>query len=126
MRKIIQRAILLTPLLFGSIAFSQAAPAATPALTTGIVNEFDPQQIIAVMRRVADWGLTSPPGATNNVDLNKGIDWRTGVFRVGIMATYRATGDQKYLQNTLAWGEANQWKLEGRGSGDSSCAGQAY
>ena len=42
------------------------------------------------------------------------------------MAIYRATGDQKYLQNTLAWGKANKWKLEGRGAGDSSCAGQAY
>jgi len=119
-------AVFLTPLLFGAIEISQAESATAPAHVTAGVNEFDPQQIQAVMRRVADWGLTSPPGATSNVNLNKGIDWRTGVFRVGVMATYRVTKDDKYLQNTIAWGEANEWKLEGRGAGDSSCAGQAY
>ena len=126
MCNIIQRSILLAPLLFGAIAITQGEPVTAPAQATGGVNEFDPQQIIAVMRRVADWGLTSPPEETNKVDLNKGIDWRTAVFRVGVMATYRATKDDKYLQNTLAWGEANQWKLQGRGGGDDACAGQAY
>jgi unsaturated rhamnogalacturonyl hydrolase len=105
-------------LLLALQGMAEPAPAQT--------GEFVPEQILALMRRVADWGLTASVSETNNLDLNKDKQWRTGVFRTGVMAAYRATKDDKYLKNTIAWGEVNEWKLEGNGGGDSSCAGQAY
>ena len=97
---------------------------ARPAEAAARGDAFDPKQIIALMRRVADWGLAN--NNTYKLNMNRDADWSTGTFRAGVMAVYRTTRDERYLKNTLAWGEANNWKLRGNGGGDDSCAGQTY
>jgi len=119
-------ASLVTFLLFGVLAISQAEPAVPPAQGSAARNEFDPQQILAVMRRVADWGLANKNTTYRKLDMNKDNDWSSSTFRAGVIALYRASGDKHYLDNSIAWAETNQWKLRGRGNGDDSCAGQSY
>ncbi len=62
-----------------------------------------PDQIKAVMRRAADYQLTADAATapTNN--------WVRAVFYTGVMATHRATGDKKYKNAAIAWGEAADW-----------------
>ena len=118
-------------LLSATQGFTQqpARPAAgSPSMAAGAASaqgrQFEPGRIIELMRRVADFGLANK--LKNRMDMNKDADWSTSTFRAGVMALYRVTKDDKYLKNTVAWGEANQWKLRGNGGGDDSCAGQTY
>jgi len=133
--KAMQIAKILPAVLLMALALPCLAQNAKPAITTPstapaqapiLGNEFEPRQIIALMRSVADWSLANKNKNYPKLDMNKDADWSTATFRAGVMAIYRTTGDKRYLDNTLAWGEANQWKLRGRGNGDDSCAGQTY
>lgn len=73
-----------------------------------------------MMRKVADWQL-----AQGGVDA---IDWIHGAMWAGIMATYQATGDAKYLSAVKAWGQANSWGLSGgvTTNADNQCVAQTY
>ena len=128
--KILKFAKIRTALAFAALPLSCLAQTSTPvaasqpAVAPG--NEFDPPQIVALMRSVAEWSLANKNTMYSKLDMNKDNDWSTSTFRAGVMALYRTTGDKRYLDNTIAWGEANQWKLRGRGNGDDSCAGQTY
>ncbi len=53
--------------------------------------------------------------------------WIRSVFFCGVMAVWQATGDQKYLEATLKWAEANRWLPGPRPRlADDHCAGQIY
>jgi unsaturated rhamnogalacturonyl hydrolase len=86
-------------------------------------------EVLAVMRRVADYQIAAGPGAAHPDWVNK---WPEAVFYSGVMATYRATSDAKYLAAATQWGQMNQWTLLGgtanppTRSADNQCAGQTY
>jgi rhamnogalacturonyl hydrolase YesR len=73
-----------------------------------------------MMTKVADWQLQQ--GGIN------AIDWIHGAMWTGIMATYQATGDAKYLAAVKAWGQANNWSLSGgvTTNANDQCAAQTY
>jgi rhamnogalacturonyl hydrolase YesR len=73
--------------------------------------------VLQMMRRVADWQLQSAGGQK---------DWIHGAFWAGLMATYNATKDEKYMTAMKNWAGAG-WGLDGGSGarGDSQCAAQS-
>lgn len=65
---------------------------------------FSAQAITSKMRLVDDWQIAHPvmPVGDRN--------WERGTWYTGVMAAYRATGDQAYLDQATRWGEDQQWK----------------
>lgn len=76
------------------------------------------------IRSVMDWQLRAcaPEGRWNNLR-----NWVRGVLGTGIMATWRVTGDAKYLDAAVAMSEANGWKLGGqKHNADDHVIAQTY
>jgi rhamnogalacturonyl hydrolase YesR len=74
--------------------------------------------VVTMMRKVADWQLPRAGGAK---------DWQHGGMWTGIMATYKTTKDQKYLDAIKTWATP-QWNLSGGAGarGDNQCAAQTF
>lgn len=88
------------------------AQSATDAIT--------PQDVLAVMQRVADWQLANP-------STNKATDWTQGSGYDGFMALAGISGDTKYRNAMMAMGATNDWQLGARRyDADDQCVGQAY
>lgn len=83
--------------------------------------EWTHQQIVDVMRKVCDYQLTTATGVGRN-------DWIRSAFYTGVMATYRTTGDEKYLQAAIKWGEEAKWTPNPKDQrhADNLCCGQVY
>ena len=76
--------------------------------------------VVADMRRAADWQLAHPSKHAET-------DWTQAPFWSGLLATYRTSGDAKYLDAVLAMGERNNWKLGKRlYHADDHAVGKAY
>ncbi len=73
------------------------------------------------LRKVADYYLASFGNTTVN-------DWIRSTFYTGLMATYRATKDNKYRDASLSWADANQWKPATGDArfADNQCCAQTY
>ncbi|MGD1890948.1 MAG: glycoside hydrolase family 105 protein [Cyclobacteriaceae bacterium] len=75
------------------------------------------------MKKVCDWQVTHPVERNDG----NGMAWARSAFYAGIMATYQATGEEKYLNQVLRWGTAKQWKLDNRyDHADDHASGQSY
>ena len=75
------------------------------------------------MKKVADWQLDNP------VDINERNenDWARAAFYTGVMATYKTTGDEKYLDEAVKWSESFDYKLAERlRHADDHAKGQTY
>jgi rhamnogalacturonyl hydrolase YesR len=72
------------------------------------------------MRKVADYQL-----AQGGIGA---LDWIHGAMWTGIMATYKATGDAKYLTAITSWGNTANWSLTGgvTTNADNQCVAQTY
>lgn len=83
---------------------------------------------VVTMKSVADYYLHHAP----QKELKR-CGWEHSAFMQGCMATFYATGDTKYLDHALWWGEENKWitcnypkvLTEKAGANDMSC-GQTY
>lgn len=84
-------------------------------------NATSPEAIEKIMRRVCDWQLAHPrPNLQNN-------GWERSAFYTGVMATFDATKDPKYLEAARSWAEANNWQPgPARRHADHHCCGQTY
>ncbi len=79
--------------------------------------------IISSMKKVADWQLANPV-TINEKNEN---DWARAAFYTGIMATYRTTKDEKYLNQAISWSSSFNWKLAKRfRHADDHAKGQTY
>jgi len=82
--------------------------------------ELTSANVLATMRRVADWQLANP-------SRHKTTDWTHGALYAGMMALAGITEDPKYAEAMARVGETNQWKLGARKfHGDDHCVGQTY
>jgi rhamnogalacturonyl hydrolase YesR len=85
-------------------------------------NEFSPDSIKSLMRKVANYRLKSGVRAIGN-------GWDGGSYFTGIMGLYQTTKEQKYLDSATAWGNYNNW-LPHNGInttvGDDQCCEQTY
>jgi rhamnogalacturonyl hydrolase YesR len=85
-------------------------------------NEFSPDSIKSLMRKVANYRLKSGVRAIGN-------GWDGGSYFTGIMALYRTTKEQKYLDSAIAWGKYNNWTPHNGVNttvGDDQCCEQTY
>jgi rhamnogalacturonyl hydrolase YesR len=84
---------------------------------------FSKAQTMAVMQKVCDWQLANPV-SFNTKNEN---DWARAAFYTGVMATYRTTQQQKYLDNAIAWSTSFDWRLAKRfRHADDHARGQTY
>ena len=85
-------------------------------------NEFSPDSIKSLMRKVANYRLKSGVQAVGN-------GWDGGSYFSGIMGLYRTTKEQKYLDSATAWGNYNNWTPHNGVNttvGDDQCCEQTY
>jgi rhamnogalacturonyl hydrolase YesR len=98
------------------------APPAQAAPVSGTVSVSRHSTVISQLRQAANYyAPTIPIGATPR----NGWSWAT--YLDGDLQLYRTAGDQKYLDQAMAWGRANNWSLTtSQADPDSIKAGQAY
>jgi hypothetical protein len=90
--------LLATLLIAGSGPLCASQPAPT-------------QEIRALMDRVNAWQLAHPRMKADN------RNWERGTWYAGVTEAQRATGDEKYLQQALDWGNLHHWQVGTEGSG---------
>lgn len=79
--------------------------------------------ITNVMEKVCDWQLANPV----EINVRNENDWARAAFYAGVMATYRTTQNQKYLDAATAWSQSFDWKLADRlRHADDHAKGQTY
>jgi unsaturated rhamnogalacturonyl hydrolase len=111
----------MVSVLFGGAARAQAADA----------DIFQKEKIQAMMKNVADYQVK-----LDESEGKKDPNWVRAVFYTGVMATYRITGDEKYIEQAKKYcaDEAN-WMVTGgparrpktgRRHADRQCIGQTY
>ena len=80
------------------------------------------EDMVAVMRRVADQWIGAHPNSGDN-------EWANSTLMDGLIALYRLTSDATYLNYVTGWAQGHAYGLNGGNStrdADSQCAGQAY
>ena len=93
---------------------------------TGFADEFSPDSIKNLMKKVATWGFgkhwkdEAQAGAPYILD-----DWSRGAFMTGVMGTYKVTQEKQWLDSVDKWGAAHSWNWEG-GSANDYCCLQTY
>ncbi len=91
-------------------------------------DSFSPDGIRDVMRKACDYqlDLQARNAATLKSDINH--EWVKGSFYTGVMALFEATGDSKYLDSALQYGEGKKWELDipDTRNADWQCIGQVY
>ena len=82
---------------------------------------FQSENILSTMRRVCDYEIATTTGTGRN-------DWIRSAFYTGVMATYYTTGDEKYLQRAIDWGNEANWTPNPKDQrhADNQCCGQTY
>lgn len=86
-------------------------------------NVFSQDFIEQQMKKVADWQLAHPV----EINVRNECDWARAAFYAGVMATYRTTKDEKYLDAAVQWSESFHWKLAERWRhADDHAKGQVY
>ena len=68
-------------------------------------DAFNPAAIHRLMVRVNDWQIANPRMKAND------RNWERGTWYTGVMAAYKATGDEKFLKQALDWGRQHRWQV---------------
>ena len=88
--------------IFSDTRFYQTAAVEAPAAdgpssqTMGIPD---------LLRRVNEWQTAHPVMKADD------RNWERGTWYTGVMAAWKATGDERYLRQALAWGSRHQWQV---------------
>ena len=70
--------------------------------TKSLPKEMQPEQIKSVMTKVADWQLANPSSHATT-------DWTHGALFAGLTAWTQMSGEEKYYNAMLGFGEKNNW-----------------
>ena len=89
--------------------------------TAKTASLFSSEIITVLLRKANDYQITHP--VKKAADRN----WERGTWFTGVMAAGEATGDKRYLDQAMRWGEENQWQpgTEKSGGNILTCA-QTY
>jgi unsaturated rhamnogalacturonyl hydrolase len=68
------------------------------------------KHIKQVMKNVFDWQVANPM-KVNDSNINM---WARAAFYVGVIEAYETTGEKRYLDQAIAWGDSRDWKLGNR------------
>lgn len=87
---------------------SQASPAvrpvpALPSIDNKIQQPVDPGEVLALMKKVADWQLAHPTKEALN-------SWEYGPFYISLMALYHVSSEKKYLDAVIEMGKKVNWE----------------
>ncbi|HEV2292862.1 MAG TPA: glycoside hydrolase family 88 protein [Tepidisphaeraceae bacterium] len=82
---------------------SPLARAQSSSTTRTGPGQFTTDQVIDVMRRAADYQLAE------QAKTKPTTGWIRAAFYTGVMALYRTTHDEKYLDAAIAWSERGDW-----------------
>jgi len=81
------------------------------------------QEVLATMRRVADWQLANMPDPARRHPRG----WEVAPFYLGLLALDGVAPDRTYLEAMVRFGDANQWQPHARPyHADDHCVIQAY
>jgi unsaturated rhamnogalacturonyl hydrolase len=89
----------------------------------GYGDEFSPDSIKSIMRKVAKYSFQQYGGGTA-AGINR--NWDGGTIYTGIMGVYRVTQDRQWLDSIDNWGTKWGWTWGGGGSPDDYCCLQTY
>jgi len=84
----------------------------------------DPDDIIAIMRKVADWQIQYFPEIRH-----KTLSWTNGPFYLGLIRLNEITHNEKYYDFLIDIGNSNRWQLierENKYHADDFCVAQMY
>ena len=92
-------------------------------------DEFSLDSITSIMRIVTNYRLKG--GIQKLGDgFTSHWDWDDGAYMTGVMAAYRRTGDQKYLDSVKAWAQAKNWQTPNNAglsrNPDNQCIYQSF
>jgi rhamnogalacturonyl hydrolase YesR len=100
-----------------------AAPAQTTQQTTPQKPVYGGPELVALMEKVMNYQLNDY-GQTPNA---RWINWQAAPFWAGVLACYKATGDEAFYAAARHAAEASNWKVERRTfHADDMAVGQAY
>jgi len=106
------------------LGLSSRAQAASPGPEK---NWFKAENILPTMHAVCEYAASHPGGTQG--DLDKGTDngWVRSSFFIGVIESYRATGESSYLKLATEWAGGNHWQPGPRPRhADDQCCGQTY
>jgi unsaturated rhamnogalacturonyl hydrolase len=83
-------------------------------------DEFSPDSIIKVMRKCANYRLSTVGAA------NIPASWDGGAYYTGLTALYRLTKDATIKSSILSWAQKNNWTPKSSGNPDDHCAAQTF
>jgi unsaturated rhamnogalacturonyl hydrolase len=89
---------------------------------TGYGDEFSPDSIKSIMRKVAKYSFQQYGGGTA-AGLDR--DWSRGTIMTGIMGMYRVTQEKQWLDSVDKWGTKWNWNTAAA-SADDYCCMQTY
>jgi unsaturated rhamnogalacturonyl hydrolase len=67
-------------------------------------NAFSPETITALMRKANDYQVSHPVMKGSN------RNWERGTWYTGVMAAGQATGDPRYIEQAMLFGQEHQWQ----------------
>lgn len=106
--------------VFDERAAAGSEPDDPGPLATDLSARLKRQDILSVMRKVADWQLREAEGKYN-------IQWTYAALYDGFLAASKATGDQRYRERVIQVAEQNHWSLGPRfGHADDEAIGRTY
>ena len=117
------------------LAFAGERPAvpdnAEPGQPAEAESRFRRERMLAAIESVADWQLehladrVPRPGGRSQEVTDR--SWIRATFFAGVVAAYRATGQERYLRAALDLGERNRWRPGPRARhADDHCVSQVY
>jgi unsaturated rhamnogalacturonyl hydrolase len=68
------------------------------------LDTFQRDAILRLMHKVNDWQQAHPWKAVDR-------DWIRATWYTGVMAAYKATSDERFMQQALRWGRHHQWQV---------------
>ena len=69
------------------------------------------RDVLALMHKVNDWQKANPVMKPDD------RNWARGTWYTGVMAAYKATGDERFLEQARAWGRRHAWQVGTESSG---------
>src|SRR6056297_553254 len=94
-------------------------------------KNFSEDYIISTVEKACDWQLNNlfPEAVRSNGSVRPipETGWIRGVFYTGVMAAYRVTEQERYLDSAYLWGQGNRWQLGHRTKhADDQVVAQTY
>lgn len=90
-------------------------------------NDFRTDTIVQKIKGVADFELKHPSRHDTNIKFDYENGWVPATFYISLVPLYEYTGDTKYLQEVINWGEQFQWSCAPRiNHADDIACGQVF